>query len=253
MGLASENAKSRPLVELRLQIRAQPVHAAVMVKALRSIMLPARAERGFVSSCIYQEVDSPEALCYVEEWASPTRMEEQIRSRRFGRLLAAMETACKKPVLEIRSQVGNPRTRLHQHASGSVPAPTLSRRARVPERIMQWETLADDQSTDEAPGNMKSKLIILSGMGRSRSCLTPRLSRSTPRAGGRTRRHQRPGDQAAERSADPPRLGRRRMALEHRPAGLGLRHQRQRHGPWQVRRTLTSASTNSSNTPTRVS
>ena len=74
-----------------------------MVKALRSIMLPARAERGFVSSRIYQEVDSPETLCYVEEWASPAQMEEQIRSRRFGRLLAVMETAPRKPVLEVRS------------------------------------------------------------------------------------------------------------------------------------------------------
>ncbi len=73
-----------------------------MVKALRSIMLPARAERGFVSSCIYQEVDQPEALCYVEEWASPAQMEDQIRSRRFGRLLAVMETAPRPPVLEIR-------------------------------------------------------------------------------------------------------------------------------------------------------
>ena len=74
-----------------------------MVMALRSIMLPARAERGFVSSRIYQEVDAPEVLCYVEEWASPAQMEEQIRSRRFGRLLAVMETAPKKPVLEVRS------------------------------------------------------------------------------------------------------------------------------------------------------
>jgi hypothetical protein len=38
-----------------------------------------------VSSCIYQEVDQPEALCYVEEWADLAQMEEQIRSRRFGR------------------------------------------------------------------------------------------------------------------------------------------------------------------------
>jgi arylsulfatase A-like enzyme len=50
-----------------------------MVKALRSIMLPARAERGFVSSRIYQEVDKPEALCYVEEWADLAQMEEQIK------------------------------------------------------------------------------------------------------------------------------------------------------------------------------
>jgi quinol monooxygenase YgiN len=74
-----------------------------MIKALRSIMLSARSERGFVSSRIYQEVDKPEALYYVEEWASPEQMEEQIISRRLGRLLALMETAPKPPVLEIRS------------------------------------------------------------------------------------------------------------------------------------------------------
>ena len=79
------------------------MHAAEMVKALRSIMLPARAERGFVSSRIYQEVEKPEALSYVEDWADLAQMEEQIRSRRFGRLLAVMETAPKPPVLEVRS------------------------------------------------------------------------------------------------------------------------------------------------------
>jgi quinol monooxygenase YgiN len=93
----------RQLVELRLQIKALPVHAAEMIQALRSIMLSARSERGYVSSRIYQEVDKPEALYYVEEWASPEQMEEQIISRRLGRLLALMETAPRPPVLEIRS------------------------------------------------------------------------------------------------------------------------------------------------------
>ena len=73
-----------------------------MVKALRAIMLPARAERGFVSSRIYQEVDQPEALCYLEAWASLEQMEQQFHSHRFGRLLALMETAPQAPVLEIR-------------------------------------------------------------------------------------------------------------------------------------------------------
>ena len=73
-----------------------------MVKALRSIMLPARAERGFIASRIYQEVDSPEALCYVEEWGSLEQMDQQVRSRRFASLLALMETAPKAPVLEVR-------------------------------------------------------------------------------------------------------------------------------------------------------
>ena len=73
-----------------------------MVKALRSIMLPARAERGFISSQLHQEVDRPESLCYVEAWGSLEQMDQQVRSRRFGRLLALVETAIKPPVLEVR-------------------------------------------------------------------------------------------------------------------------------------------------------
>jgi quinol monooxygenase YgiN len=95
-------AQGLALVEFRLQIRAQPVHATEMVRALRSIMLPARAERGFISSRIYQEVDSPESLCYVEEWASLEPVDQQVRSRRFASLLALMETAPQAPALEVR-------------------------------------------------------------------------------------------------------------------------------------------------------
>ena len=74
-----------------------------MVEALRSIMLPARIERGFVSNRVYHEVDAPESLCYVEEWDSLMHMNLQISTRRFASLLVLMETASQPPVFEIRS------------------------------------------------------------------------------------------------------------------------------------------------------
>lgn len=48
-------------------------------------------------------MDTPEVLCYLEEWAELAQIEEQVRSRRFDRLLAAMETAPRKHVLAVRS------------------------------------------------------------------------------------------------------------------------------------------------------
>lgn len=91
------------MVELRLQIRARFEDTAGLVDGLRSVMLPARLERGFVSNRLYQETDSPQSLCYIEEWDSLMHMNMQICSRRFSSLLALMETVPQPPLLEIRS------------------------------------------------------------------------------------------------------------------------------------------------------
>ena len=91
------------MIELRLEIRPKAEHKAEMVNALWVIMQPARMESGFAASRIYQEVEDPESLCYMEEWDTLEQMEQQIRSRRFGSLLTLMETVPHPPVLEIRS------------------------------------------------------------------------------------------------------------------------------------------------------
>jgi hypothetical protein len=47
-------------------------------------------------------VDDRHTLCYLEEWPDIEGIEEQIRSPRFGRVLALMETAAVPPTIEFR-------------------------------------------------------------------------------------------------------------------------------------------------------
>lgn len=91
------------MFQLNLRITAQPRHAAEAVKALRSITIAARGERGYLASRIYQEVSNPEALCLEQDWNSEPELKSHIRSSCFTDLLMLMETAPQAPVLEVRS------------------------------------------------------------------------------------------------------------------------------------------------------
>jgi len=54
------------MFQVNLRMMARPHRAVEAVKALRSIMIAARGERGYLASRIYQEVENPEALCLEE-------------------------------------------------------------------------------------------------------------------------------------------------------------------------------------------
>jgi|GEM_PF-7080593 len=91
------------MFQLNLRMTAQPHHAAEAVKALRSIMVAARGERGYLASRIYQDVSNPEALCLEQDWSNEQELKSHIRSSCFTDLLMLMETAPEAPVLEVRS------------------------------------------------------------------------------------------------------------------------------------------------------
>jgi hypothetical protein len=73
-----------------------------MIQALRSLMVPAQLDRGCGGCWLYVDAMDPRCFCYVEEWATPTDLEREIRSARFTRLLSVMEDAPKPPNLEFR-------------------------------------------------------------------------------------------------------------------------------------------------------
>ena len=77
-----------------------------MVDALRSVMLPARLERGCARARILRDVDAAESIDYLEEWQSPEDIQERIRSASFGHLLALMEAAPSAPSIEFRDVSG---------------------------------------------------------------------------------------------------------------------------------------------------
>lgn len=94
------------MFQLNLRITAQPRRTAEAAKALRSIMVEAQVERGFLASRIYQEVGNPEALCLEEDWSSELALKSHIRSSCFTDLLLLMETSSDSPILEVRSISG---------------------------------------------------------------------------------------------------------------------------------------------------
>ena len=85
---------------VRLKSSASKTHE--MLQALRSVMLPAEFEAGFLGCQLYAEAGEAHSLCYVEDWSTVEDLEREIRSPRFGRLLAVIETAADLPTLEVR-------------------------------------------------------------------------------------------------------------------------------------------------------
>lgn len=94
------------MIELVLKITAKASGAPAMVHALESVMFQARLERACVDCRLYAEAGNPQSLLYVEQWSTLRDLESQLRSRRFGMLLAIMETAPQAPALEVRTIAG---------------------------------------------------------------------------------------------------------------------------------------------------
>jgi hypothetical protein len=91
------------VVELVLKIKARPKGVPAMVQALAAVMFQAWLDPACLNCQIYAETGNPQALLYVEAWATDRDLEMQIRSERFGMLLAVMETAPEAPSLEVRT------------------------------------------------------------------------------------------------------------------------------------------------------
>lgn len=74
-----------------------------MVQALATVMGQARLQRGYVDCQLYAETGNPRSMVYMEQWVTSQDFEVQVRSQRFGMLLAIMETAPEAPALEVRT------------------------------------------------------------------------------------------------------------------------------------------------------
>jgi quinol monooxygenase YgiN len=89
------------MVQMVLRMVARRNRTTEMVRALRSLMLPLQAAPGFISCRLYVEADSPDSLCYVEEWRTEEDVDQQIRSDHCTRLLALMEEAVEQPDFQL--------------------------------------------------------------------------------------------------------------------------------------------------------
>ena len=97
------HALAGSVVELALKIAAQTKGIAAMVQALVTVMGQARLQRGYIDCQLYAETGNPRSLLYLEQWETSQDFEVQVRSQRFGMLLAIMETAPEAPALTVRT------------------------------------------------------------------------------------------------------------------------------------------------------
>lgn len=91
------------MIELVLEITSRSGSLPATVRALRIVMSQARVEHACLDCRLYSETGNAKLLRYVEQWPTLPELESQVRSQRFGMLLAIMETAASPPKLEIRT------------------------------------------------------------------------------------------------------------------------------------------------------
>jgi quinol monooxygenase YgiN len=82
-------------------MKTAPLRTAEMVQALRVVLRAARAEKGFIDGGLSLEADAPDTIRYEERWQAEEDFEDQLRSPRYARLLALMESALEHPGLEF--------------------------------------------------------------------------------------------------------------------------------------------------------
>ncbi len=91
------------MIELVLNIASRAGSMPATVQALTNVLLQAQLDRACVDCRLYAEIGNPRSLRYVEQWPTLQELESQLRSQRFGMLLAIMETAPEAPELRVRT------------------------------------------------------------------------------------------------------------------------------------------------------
>lgn len=89
------------LFQTLLRMRSPQLETADLLKALRSLMRSARAEKGFVLCRLCLDADDANTISYEERWQTRADFEAQLRSDRYTRLLTLMESAAEAPSLEF--------------------------------------------------------------------------------------------------------------------------------------------------------
>ena len=90
------------MIQITLRLQTDIEHSPAILKALRTIAVSSKLERGCLRSEVLQDTNDTCLLQYAEEWESEEELNRQIRSERFTRLLALMEAASEPPEFQLR-------------------------------------------------------------------------------------------------------------------------------------------------------
>src|SRR5262249_25914456 len=80
-----------------LRIRVRTARREEVQRILRALLEPTRVRRGCLACHVYQDLEDPEVLCLVEEWAGSDDLERYLRSEDRRTLGSVMELAVEPP------------------------------------------------------------------------------------------------------------------------------------------------------------
>ncbi len=89
------------MLRFRVRMEFSPQAWDEAAGVLRSLVGPVRAEPGCSATRLLRGMDDRCTLTWVEEWRGAEDFEQHLRSMAFRRMIAVMELAAGKPVVEI--------------------------------------------------------------------------------------------------------------------------------------------------------
>jgi quinol monooxygenase YgiN len=114
------------MVQLTVRLVAVPGRVDDIVGTLlRVVMRPAQQLPGCHFAQVYQRINEPQRIDYVEEWDDLAALRPQLSCERFSRLLELVEMAAEAPEVEFRDisethGIGYVATQRAMHAANDV-------------------------------------------------------------------------------------------------------------------------------------
>lgn len=89
------------MLTFRLHMEFTPQSCDEAAAALRSLVGPVRAEPGCSATRLLRDTEGGSQLTWVEEWCDVEDFERHLRAPAFRQIVAIIEMAAAKPVVEI--------------------------------------------------------------------------------------------------------------------------------------------------------
>jgi quinol monooxygenase YgiN len=94
------------LITATLRITVSKSKNADVMRLLRSLIGPTRVETGCLTCRLYQDVNSPNTLTWVEQWNSQEDLNKHLKSAQYNRILAALDMSDVEPEIHLARGLG---------------------------------------------------------------------------------------------------------------------------------------------------
>jgi len=110
------------MLTFRLHMEFAPQSCDEAAAVLRSLVGPVRSEPGCSATRLLINAEEGSKLTWVEEWRSVKDFERHLRETAFRRILAVIELAARRPVVEIDDVSSRRGFELVEEILGQTPA-----------------------------------------------------------------------------------------------------------------------------------